>query len=942
MLQAKPLKRARFNIFKSMAWYDLILFFILVILDFVIVIFGFPQISSLYKIIIPVAFIPVIMLLFLNVKNTSYKVYQIFWIWLKFLSSKKKFNQNEIENLLVFKTIDDNGVLKTEPANKTKKEYYAKLLKLNGNSIFKYDNNIQEDLLTTLASNIGNINDSINIIKINNQNEFRENIFSIDEKLKKFKDEDSQNYLLAKQNDLLSFKNQKYQEYYILVYGENEFALNENISNVKFAFESSNFLVLDQNQIETVLFFNNFYGLNSTYNDIELKILNYDSKIVKLIDLLDYKQVEFAKNHFKLNDYLYSLQAIKEFDYEVDNGWINTVYDSNSNVILNLNKLSLKNAEHLLESANRKLGALASENSHHFLRDKKKAYEYEIFTEMTENIVKYQTKPLMDVSIYFLNKGNNVKELNELEKINENNAFKEKIKLSKFNYEQFKVWNQTQLPSTDILNTSIQALPELVAYGWPWNLEILNDNNDFILATQLQDNSPVFFDLFYRNAFRRNNNAIIIGTSGGGKSTLSKKMLLNEYYDGAQILIIDPQNEYNKICNQVKGQLIDLKDGNKTVINPLEIQINEFNDENIKVYNVIDNHIEFVSSWFEILFQNISKTELIVIKQALKNLYIKHKFYECKTIEELRKVKKWPLIDNFIIELQQTTFENELEKHIYEIPIAKLVKEFKFFFQEQRSYKNIFNAKSNINLNNKFIVFNVKKLLAQQNQASALAQIYLLLKIINTKISINSINKQYYKTVLFIDEAHFALKDNTPQLREFVIDTTKTIRKFNGSIILATQNVVDISQNASKILGNIQYSFFFNCKQLDLNSIQDLYKTNQSLTEQELKFISNAKTGECLMFLNDKQHYQIAINYNDFEKDLLFDDFTVFKKHIKVLKNDINSLLNKLNETDIKEELIIGYNKEIETIESNLSTYITYMNYLNFLVEFKDNLINSF
>ncbi|MGV2393887.1 UNVERIFIED_CONTAM: hypothetical protein O8I53_13605 [Campylobacter lari] len=254
----------------------------------------------------------------------------------------------------------------------------------------------------------------------------------------------------------------------------------------------------------------------------------------------------------------------------------------------------------------------------------------------------------------------------------------------------------------------------------------------------------------------------------------------------------------------------------------------------------------------------------------------------------------------------------------------------------------MFNAQSNINLNNKFIVFNVKKLLAQQNQSSALAQIYLLLKIINTKISINSINKSYYKTVLFVDEAHFALKDNTPELREFIIDTTKTIRKYNGSIILATQNVVDISANAAKILGNIQYSFFFNCKQLDLDSIQNLYRTNQSLTDQELKFISNARTGEVLMFLTEQQHYQISIHYNDFEKDLLFDDFTIFKKHIKSLKFEIQNLLDKVKETEILDELKLGYIKEINELEANLSTFATYKQYLAFLVEFKENLIQTF
>ncbi|MGV2393886.1 UNVERIFIED_CONTAM: hypothetical protein O8I53_13600 [Campylobacter lari] len=114
------------------------------------------------------------------------------------------------------------------------------------------------------------------------------------------------------------------------------------------------------------------------------------------------------------------------------------MYASKSNVIINLNKISFEMAEKLLESANRKIGAQASETSHHLLRDKKKQYEYDIFNNLIDDIVRNQTKPLLDVSVYFLNKADDLDELKEIEKVTENNAKKEKIKLAKFHYENFK------------------------------------------------------------------------------------------------------------------------------------------------------------------------------------------------------------------------------------------------------------------------------------------------------------------------------------------------------------------------------------------------------------------------------------------------------------------------------------------------------------------------
>ncbi|MGV2393509.1 UNVERIFIED_CONTAM: hypothetical protein O8I53_11470 [Campylobacter lari] len=225
-----------------------------------------------------------------------------------------------MKNLMVFNTINSNGILKTHRTAK-KDGLYAKLLKLNGNDIFKYDNHQQEALLSNLANSLGNISNAVNIIKINNKTEFKENLMSVNEKLVKYQDNDSQKYLKAKYDDIDSLKNQDFQEYYLLVFGDNEFDLSENVQNVKYAFESAHFILYEQSQVETVLFFNNFYGLGKSYGDIELAILNAnDINEVSLFDVLDYKTVVFQKTYFKLNDKYFSMQAINEFDYEVENG----------------------------------------------------------------------------------------------------------------------------------------------------------------------------------------------------------------------------------------------------------------------------------------------------------------------------------------------------------------------------------------------------------------------------------------------------------------------------------------------------------------------------------------------------------------------------------------------------------------------------------------------
>ncbi|WP_029513613.1 Mbov_0397 family ICE element conjugal transfer ATPase [Mycoplasmopsis primatum] len=946
MKQCKPLRRNNNYIFAWITWYDLLLFFALGIFLVLLTIYGLPHIKMINKVTIGCLGLVVIISLFIKVRGSRYKVYQYVFFWFKFLVMKKKYRKNEIYNLMLYRYLDRDGILylnsassssKKQENKKNIKTYQMKILAMQGNSIFKYDHYEQDRLMTNLNENLNKIGCAFSIVKMPNVINLQVNLAKAQSKSKVFVDNNSSTYLSQKQQDLEKFANNDYQNYYIVIYANSSVSLMENTNLVKEIFINSGLLVNELTLDKIIDFMVKFYNIpNISKNDIDLLISqNKDSKI-DLFKLLKFNELTIKRDHIQADNNFFSVQSIDGFDYEVDYGYMNSLYNSNSIVIWTLSAIEQKKAERMLEYANVKMGSDAQTVSRKVLRNKKRQYEYDIYNELIDSIVKSKSRKLFDSCVYIFNRAQSHSELKELEKQNTENARDERIKLFSYSLNQLNAWNQIQLIPNDRLNTSNQIISDMVGNSWPWNTEVLNDGNDFILACQKSDGTPLLFDLFYKDKNRKNNNMIIIGTSGSGKSTLSKKMLLNEYYDNGQIIIIDPQQEYKDICKQCNGEYIDLKNGLNTIINPLEIQI-DLNDNNkINVYSVVENHIDFVVSWLDIVFRDLNEVDNLIIGRLLNKIYTKYKYFNCKSYEELIKLDK-PLMSELITELKKATWKDETEQKLFKDSAIKLYNRFDYLFNQQKNYKNLFNSQSNIQLNNKFIVFDTKALMEQQNQSASIAQIYLLLKIINNKISINSIKNASFKTILLVDEAHLFLKEETKEIRNFLIDTTKTIRKYNGSIILTTQNVVDISQNAYKILGNIQYNVFFQAKQIDIEAIENMYKTTQALSDNELKFLANAETGQALLFLWEKCHYQTAIYYNDFEKNLLFNDFTKFKTLISNLKIEIDQLLAKVDESEFKTSFV---NTLVET-EASLAEQEKNYSYYESYLEFLSNVINQ-
>lgn len=151
-------------------------------------------------------------------------------------------------------------------------------------------------------------------------------------------------------------------------------------------------------------------------------------------------------------------------------------------------------------------------------------------------------------------------------------------------------------------------------------------------------------------------------------------------------------------------------------------------------------------------------------------------------------------------------------------------------------------------------------------------QLILMLNIIKKEVKENRF-KDNNQIVIIVDEAHLAIDKDNPVALNFMYQMTKRIRKYNGALVVATQNIADFVENetilkktTAIINNNSQYSFIMGLKPNDLEKVINLYKSYGGLTSAEQDYIARSVKGQGLFFVSGFERYRIEIQANKKEK----------------------------------------------------------------------------
>ncbi len=341
-----------------------------------------------------------------------------------------------------------------------------------------------------------------------------------------------------------------------------------------------------------------------------------------------------------------------------------------------------------------------------------------------------------------------------------------------------------------------------------------------------------------------------------------KHMIINEL-PTTKILVIDPEDEYSYLCNNLKGKVIscDVTE-NGGILNPLQVRISK-DDEMGR--NALALHFQFLQTFFQILYPSLTEIEFSKLDLVLEELYKKFHIDNQTDITKFKNTD-FPILEDLYRFLED---KNRIEKDKIYDKILALIRP---ICVGQAS--SIWNGYTNIEVDTKLAVFNTSTMQKFQIQYKR-AQYYNILSYAWDILS-KDIKE---RTMLIADECHILIDPNIPQTLEYIRYISKMARKHNSSICVISQSIEDylnekIRLYGQSLLANSTYKMFFKCDGKDLKDIVSTF----NLTEQEEKMLLNAKVGECLFVAGTRKLY-ILFKLFQYELEMIDPKFVKVKKY---------------------------------------------------------------
>ena len=408
-----------------------------------------------------------------------------------------------------------------------------------------------------------------------------------------------------------------------------------------------------------------------------------------------------------------------------------------------------------------------------------------------------------------------------------------------------------------------------LAACYPWIYAHISDEGGFKLGSS--EGVPVFIDFFRRDSERVNSNMVIIGKSGSGKSYATKSILSNLASEDAKIFILDPENEYSELAQNLHGKVINVANAQYGRLNPFHI-ITALDDdeEGGGAAGSFATHLQFLEEFYRQILPDIEKDALEYLNNLTERLYTNRGITPETDLSKLRP-EDYPVFDDLydaVLEEFERT-DNEYIRSMLRILVNYVAK-----FSTGGRNANIWNGPSTVTTDENFTVFNFQAMLSNRNTTIANAQMLLVLKYIDNEIIKNrDYNAKYglkRKVVVVIDEAHVFIDAKFPIALDFMFQLAKRIRKYNGMQIVITQNIKDfvgseeIARKSTAIINACQYSFIFALAPNDMHDLCTLYEKAGGISETEQEQIIQAPRGQAftVMSATSRSTFRVEVPKN--------------------------------------------------------------------------------
>lgn len=542
------------------------------------------------------------------------------------------------------------------------------------------------------------------------------------------------------------------------------------------------------------------------------------------VDVLSYAGLEENVDHLVIDGAYIRTLYISGYPFTASSGWLDSIINFNHDTDISYHLYEVS-ALHALPKLHRKITELESTRRSMMQAGKIIGSEItdplESAIELRDKIQRGQEK-LFQMSIYVAIRAESLDELNKTTKLLEATMSARLFYSKVARYQQLEALQSILPRGEDQLAQKRNLDSSSAALTFPFMSSELVQESGILYGVNKSNNSLVILDRFSLH----NANSIVFAQSGSGKSYTTKVEILRQLMQGTKVLVIDPEREYKRLSETVGGTYIKLSAKSKEKINPFDLATT------FHTKSDLTEHVQDLTAVIDLMAEGLDKREKAAVDKAILKVYKKAK-------------KQQPLLEDLYAELHglgQLQLCERLEKYI------------------TGSSAEIFNSHTNIKLDNRLVIFDIKDMPANLRP--------IMMLIISNFIQ-NQVKAKPEKRMLVIDEGWLLLQHE--QSARFIAGLVRRARKYYLGVSFISQQADDFlksdygraiaSQSALRIL-----------MRQDTTTIKTVV-SEFNLSEYEQQFLLTCERGDALI-IADQNHVAVKVVASEKEHPLITTDPT--------------------------------------------------------------------
>ena len=571
----------------------------------------------------------------------------------------------------------------------------------------------------------------------------------------------------------------------------------------------------------------------------------FEQGITTLRDLISPSSIEIQSDHFRLGTKYGRTLYIYGYPRTISTGWLSPlinmdevldisiyIYPVDTGVIMKNLRKKVTQLEADI-SLNAEKGRIRNPETEHAIQD----------AEELRDDLQLGREKFFRFGLYVTLWADSLDELNFVQHKIENYFGSSMIFSKVATSQQEQGMNSTMPMATDQLMIRRNMNTSAISTSFPFTSADLTQEKGILYGVNLHNNGLVIFDRFTLE----NANLVVFAKSGAGKSFAVKLEAVRSMMMGSEIVIIDPENEYQKLCDAVGGSYVRLSLNSDVRINPFDLPkvIDSEDASDALRANLVTLH-----GLFRLMLGGtqsgpggqtvaaLTPSEEADLDQALIDTYARAGI----TSDPLTHQSTPPTIVNL--------YDTLLHMGGSGPQLAQRLRKY-----STGTFAGIFSQQSNIDINNQMVVFNIRDL---EDELRPVAMYIVLNHIWNI------VRAKQKRRLLIVDEAWQLMKYDDSA--SFLFSLAKRARKYYLGLTTITQDVEDCmsSKMGRAIVMNSSMQLLLKQSSAAVDVLSDVFK----LTSAERQLLSSLPVGQGLFFAG-QSHVHIQIVASETETGLI-------------------------------------------------------------------------